>query len=334
MLRKKIYKGESAFCYMNKKSQIAKNNIKKKLLNKDWSLFDRECPICKNFSKLETISNINKYNIMQNIVVCQKCGMIFYTNAIDYKSTQEFYNNYYIDLCIGGMDSKDIFECQKQRGKIVLKCLQEYISKSPRNILEIGCGSAGISYVLSQHYEECNFYGLDYRSEDIEFAKSNGIRIFEYSDNVYEQLRDIKFDIIIAYHVVEHFVDLHEELSKIRKLMDIDTLLYVGVPGVLETYKHYEYFIQSLSMDHNFYFTANTLNKVMSMNGFENFYIDEEINAFYRIGNIDLTNKNDVSDYENVQKYIKDNEPSSYVIKKIKYIVKNFLISIIKDGAK
>jgi len=316
---------------MNFKSIEAANKIKILINQSKWSKFKRYCPICYENEVLETLSEKNKYGLGQHIVICKRCGMIFCEDAIDQDATNDFYKNYYIDLCTGGASLNYIYEYQLNRGISVLSYLRNFNLNNPKNILEIGCGTGGISKVISDSYSSAKYYGLDYRSEDIEIAKKNGIHVFEYSDDIYEKISKIKFDLIVAYHVVEHFVDINHELKKIKSIMDDETLLFIGVPGMLNTYHDYNIFLETFSTDHNYYFTAVTLKNLLTNLGFDIVHIDEKINCMCKINK-----KNEVanvnSDYNRIMQYIIDNEPKFYMLyncklffRKLKKIIKRFL---------
>jgi len=317
------------FWPMDRASKMAANTIKDKIKSLKWRTLDRICPLCAE-KDTEVLSEKNKYGIIQRIVICKHCGLIYWDNGIDQTATNDFYDNYYVDLCVGNIGSEKIFEYQYQRGKNVLKFLIEHNIDNPKRALEIGCGTAGISFALKEYYKNCDFYGLDYRDEDIEFSKDNKIKIFKYTDSIYSDLRKYNFDLIIANHVVEHFVDLRSELLKIKSIMSKDTVLFIGVPGTLKTYEYYNYFLESISLDHNYYFTTSTLNNIMTALGFDLRFIDQDINALYKVSSMTNNEKSIMNDYVNIMKYIEDNEPSEYKIYGLKIRLKNFLRQFLK----
>lgn len=333
----KLYKNNRRpFWILNRRADNARLIINNKIQTGEWQLIKRTCPLCtQNDQNFDVLSEKNKYGIEQLVIICKSCGLIFYGNGLDENSTHDFYKNFYVDLCTGGANTEEIFSYQKHRGSEVFEFLKNKISE-PKIVLEIGCGTAGISYTLKQYYQETQFYGLDYRSDDIDFAQKYGIKIFEYSPDIYKKLAEIKFDLIIAYHVVEHFLDLTDELEKIKSIMHDNTVLFLGVPGVFKTYYYYNYFLESISLDHNYYFSADTLNNIMSVLGFEKIYIDENVNALYK-----LSTGYEKSEFKNVyngiMNYILKYEPKTtfLYLMKLKYAqFKLFLKDIIKKWCK
>lgn len=325
-----LYRNDDvAFWHMSYVAQIAADSIKDKIKTSKWGSLSRICCLCKK-ENVKILSEKNKYGIIQRIVICKNCGLIYWANGIDQDATNNFYRDYYLNLCVGNMDVKEIFSYQYQRGKNILNFLLEHNINNPKKVLEIGCGTAGISFALKEQYKNCDFYGLDYRDEDIEFSKGNKISIFKYTDSIYADLKKYNFDLIIANHVVEHFVDLENELLKIKSIMSKDTILFIGVPGVLSTYKYYNYFLESVSLDHNYYFTATTLNNIMITLGFNPYFADQDIQALYRIADAPSNINSITNDYVNIMRYIEDNEPDRYKIYCLKIRLKNFLRRLLK----
>lgn len=325
-----LYRNDNvAFWPMSHVSQIAANNIKDKIKTSKWLLLNRRCCLCKK-ENIEVLSEKNKYGIMQKIVICKNCGLIYWVDGIDQDATNNFYSDYYLALCVGNMSVEGIFAYQYQRGKNILNFLLEHNINNPKRILEIGCGTAGISFALKEYYKDCDCYGLDYRDEDIQFSQEHKIKIFKYTDSIYSTLKKYNFDLIIANHVVEHFVDLKNDLLKIKSIMSKDTILFIGVPGVLSTYKYYNYFLESISLDHNYYFTATTLNNVMTNLGFDLCFIDQDINALYKLPDMPKNLNSIINDYANIIKYIEDNEPVKYKMYGLRIELKNLLRRLLK----
>jgi 2-polyprenyl-3-methyl-5-hydroxy-6-metoxy-1,4-benzoquinol methylase len=73
----------------------------------------------------------------------------------------------------------------------------------------------------------------------------------------------ITYDVIILNHVVEHFSDFNDSISKILNHLKYDGLLYIGVPNI-ENFSKFEF-----QIPHVYYFTINTLNYYTSKLGLE-----------------------------------------------------------------
>jgi len=67
-----------------------------KIKSLKWRTLDRICPLCAE-KDTEVLSEKNKYGIIQRIVICKHCGLIYWDNGIDQTATNDFYDNYYVD---------------------------------------------------------------------------------------------------------------------------------------------------------------------------------------------------------------------------------------------
>ena len=93
--------------------------------------------------------------------------------------------------------------------------------------------------------------------------------------DVLEKL-DKKADLIIMNHVLEHMTDIEGDLKRVRDLLSDDGVLYVSVPGF------YCYNKESIFQNaHNYQFTGNTLNYVMTTCGFSDYHLTEEIESVW-----------------------------------------------------
>ena len=135
----------------------------------------------------------------------------------------------------------------------------------PRNgdrILEIGCGWGGFAEYIAKNYNiklDCITISKKqflYTKERIRRARLNhkvNVQMMDYRD-----VRN-KYDIIILKHVFEHLYDPLKDLEKIRS--HTNKYLFIEVPGNFRR-------MASIQNAHNFYFTENTLHKIVTKAGF------------------------------------------------------------------
>lgn len=104
-------------------------------------------------------------------------------------------------------------------------------SQKTLSILEIGCGSGGISYYFATHESlKCQVSAVDvYDSrvvlDDYEFEIVEGVAL-PFNDN--------SFDIIITNHVIEHVGNTHEQLIHIKEIKRVvvpNGQCYLAVPN-------------------------------------------------------------------------------------------------------
>lgn len=116
----------------------------------------------------------------------------------------------------------------QERNKRVDECCEEinYVnSLEPGKILDVGCGLGFLLSAIDFRWEK---YGVELSEYAANYAKKYGnvllgvLRAAEYESNY--------FDVVVLYHVVEHFNDPVEELIEIRRILKPNGRLIIGMP--------------------------------------------------------------------------------------------------------
>jgi len=121
-------------------------------------------------------------------------------------------------------------------------------------------------------------WGVDISAEGIELLRKHGIDNIvvgdvEHIDQI-EELKQQKFDIILATEVLEHLNNPGIFLQRVKKLFSSDTVMIITVPNGLRltglgyTLRGYEF----VHPDHNYWFSYKTLETLLEKNGYQ---IDE-----------------------------------------------------------
>jgi len=147
------------------------------------------------------------------------------------------------------------------------------------SVLEVGC-SAG-SVIKPFKDMGCKVKGIDLRESFLSFGKKKyGLDLEVGTLN--SVVLNEKPHIIIYSHVLEHILDIKNELSKVRQLLRDDGVLYIEVPGVRNIRSAYNGdFLSSLQLAHINYFTLTTLTNLLNNNGFELFEGNEVIESLF-----------------------------------------------------
>ena len=98
-------------------------------------------------------------------------------------------------------------------------------------------------------------FGLEPSKKLTKIAIDNQINV---QQGFIKDLKD-KYDLIILKHSLEHLYNPSKDLEKIRS--HVNKYLFIEVPGNFRR-------IASIQNAHNFYFTKNTLHKIVSKTGF------------------------------------------------------------------
>ena len=153
---------------------------------------------------------------------------------------------------------------------LVKSLIEHHFDKSRSlNILEIGCGTGGLTQSLTQFGDVT---GFDISSDAVEFCKNKGLK------NIYVQ--DIskldtagytkKYNLILALDVLEHLQEDVLAMQKVREMLDDRGLFFINVPAhkflwsehdeALHHKRRYTTFeITNKLIDHGFEITKKTL---------------------------------------------------------------------------
>ena len=263
------------------------------------------------------ISKIDRHGVPISQVICKECGLVYLNPRMNQETYNDFYDKYYRKL----YSSIFNFPNRKVLGdNLSITSLDRYPEEtlSPRtiefnifsllgdilktkklNILEVGFGNSN----MLEKLKSCghNVTGIDLDSNCVNIAKNKGLNVIHAHTT--DLIKDYsgKFDLIITTHVVEHFLDLDEELSNIKKLLKADGQFYVEVPGITS----YGYdFLLMFQNAHTYFFNLSTLNNVLNRNGFELVRGTEIVTALYKI-NENIKPQIDINNYQNTLEYMK-----------------------------
>ena len=90
-------------------------------------------------------------------------------------------------------------------------------------------------------------------------------------------------DIIIYSHVLEHILNINQELKIIRKVLSFNGILYIEVPGIKTLKMRYNHdFLRYLQNAHTFYFTLNTLTNILFKNGFVKIVGNNQVKSIFK----------------------------------------------------
>jgi ubiquinone/menaquinone biosynthesis C-methylase UbiE len=109
-----------------------------------------------------------------------------------------------------------------------LKTRQEQ-QAAPIKILDIGCGDGKFLKKIANEVPECELYGLEISQESLSKVKDDRIRLIHGDTSKIEKM-DIVFDVITAFHIIEHISDPVGFLNSIKRAMGPETVVYVSNP--------------------------------------------------------------------------------------------------------
>lgn len=175
------------------------------------------------------ISEKDMYGIFWPIVICSKCGLIRSDLVFDDDSNDLFYRQYYRDIYTTKQKVSPYFETQVARGRGFVELLsQNKLLSEINTVAEIGCGAGGILLPFSERGMHVSGYDLD--EYFLEYGISQNLNLIK--GDFYKEVPDNSLDLVIASHVMEHFLSPIEELQKIISKVKAGKYLLVEVPGL------------------------------------------------------------------------------------------------------
>ena len=239
----------------------------------DW--IENPCLCLKNSNDV-LLSNFDRHKVSFTTVICKNCGLIRAKNYLKNSSLSDFYKNHYRRITQTLPPKKKFkqqFETSKRKGRYDL--IENYIDLQNKIIFDIGGASGG---VLSKYIDNNETFLFDYDDNYTSFARSKGIKTVK--GGLDEALKEkVVPDLIILSHVIEHWNNFEEELKKLNKLADKDSIIYLETPGVdsLKKGRRNSDILGDIQVAHKYYFTSKVLKNILIRNNFDILYIDSEI---------------------------------------------------------
>ena len=236
--------------------------------NKKINLEVINCIIC-NSSNYKILYTNDRHGIDQQTVMCNRCGFVYSNPRMCEKSLDYFYSsNLYREVYESSDNfehnfstkvdqvNKDIKVNRPNFDKYYPQLFLDFISSlniDYQTVCEIGCGY-GINLSFFKNIGK-EIFGLEPSKILSQIATNNRLNVKQGFINDLED----KYDMIVLKHVFEHLYNPSKVLQKIRS--HTNKYLFIEVPGNFTR-------ISSIQNAHNFYFTKNTLHKIVTKAGF------------------------------------------------------------------
>jgi 2-polyprenyl-3-methyl-5-hydroxy-6-metoxy-1,4-benzoquinol methylase len=205
-----------------------------------------------------------------NIVKCKSCGLTYVNPRFKEAERKDVYSEGYFRGTLSNMRGIDHFarweEIQQGSVERMAKIMRY---KAPGKILDVGCAIGSLLETARSYGWEC--YGIELSSFAADYAREKlNLNVFcgtleqaNYPENF--------FDVITLYHVIEHLPDPTATLMHCRKLLKPDGILVVEVPdfGSAQAQRLKESYHYVKPQEHIYYFTTDTLKKLLRKSGFK-----------------------------------------------------------------
>lgn len=315
------------------KIKLSKNQIKEiselknQIKHNRFSYETVSCGCCNSENKI-ILSKYDRYGIPYKSNLCRNCGLIYTSPRFNQKSYIAFYDNQYrkIYTTTQTQSPEEFFKSQQNQGEKIFNYIKENFKLKIDSVLEIGCGMGGILYHFKKN--DCKILGVDFGRRYIEQGKNYNLNLKLGGIN---DIHNERFDLIIYSHVFEHILDLDFELIQIKERLNLNGILYIEVPGVLNLKENYRSDLNRYFQNaHTYNFTLKTLSNILHKHGFELISGNEKVESIYKISS--NNNPKTLNDYNRIIKKIKTYEFERktwiFSIKGLKTILVGLLMQI------
>ena len=217
---------------------------------------NKKCKICGS----ENVENVKIGSTA--LIKCKDCGVHY---LADFGTAEQIDDYYKKDYKITSADIQEtefrrIFRITEQVE--LVSEVMNYV-KPPANLLDIGCDKGFFIDTARRFGYECT--GIELSETAREYASKIGLNVMTGIEN-----SEQKFDVAVMWHVLEHFPEPKEYLSKLREHLSEDAYLFIRVPA-FDTWSRKvfgKYWIWFQPENHLFHYTWQALEILLGNAGY------------------------------------------------------------------
>tara|TARA_B100000963_G_C22569664_1_gene645458 strand:- start:394 stop:1398 length:1005 start_codon:yes stop_codon:yes gene_type:complete len=196
---------------------------------------ETNCLICNQKTdyldeyKFNVNSDIEFFGRMQ-IVYCKECDLSFADPMPSASKLDHFYKYVYRDF--GRPHYIELRNLEEdllsQKNMNYIQYLSSFINFDKiENIFDFGSGSGDIGYLLSKKFKHLKLHTIETDNFSKKILKNRNFKIYENFNEI-----DIKFDLIISTHVIEHLTNL-DIFENFKNVLKKNHHIFIEVPNNL-----------------------------------------------------------------------------------------------------
>ena len=214
------------------------------------------CYLCESEKKFIRPGQVRDDKSIK-IYECDNCGLVF-LSKIDH-ITKDHYSE-------SNMHLNNPSDIQKWMKETKIDDERRYNFLKTRllnkNVIDFGCGTGGF-IKLSQNFTN-KIIGIEPEKALIEHFKQNNLEVYE--DHFAKEVKEIKYDLITAFHVIEHLQNPSKIIIELAELLKDEGEIIIEVPSANDAldvlYKNKDYRNFKFWSQHLYLFTIETLKKL------------------------------------------------------------------------
>ena len=230
-------------------------------------LEERKCDLCGG-DRFRALRTQEKYGFPIGVVLCKRCGLVFYNPMWTEEGYNEFYRKDYRHLT--RTFDKDNLEEQGKFSRYLVTFLSDIVKKSSTlRILEIGCDQGGILSILKESFGG-EVYGIEPNEKACEVARKKGIEVSNKNFEAGDYPKEF-FDLVIITKTLNHLVQPSRTLWETNRILKPTGKLYIDAKDVVRGSSMTHFYAQ---IDHPFMYGEHTLKILFKKNNFEVIKVD------------------------------------------------------------
>lgn len=251
--------------------------------------------------ELATLCRTERLGLPFASLLCEHCGLVHTSPRLAEKDLPAFYADDYYPICFGSAgtsqsESLTTTNYSPYQGFTIAQICRPFLPTKPDRpleVVEIGCGCGLNLHQFASAMSDLDIpvhtVGVDYSPEHREEARRT-FGVAEAHPDVHtlaQSKGQLRADILILSHVLEHFSDLPGWLDRLAELVRPGGLLYVEVPGIAHLTDTDVYLFSPdyyFHCSHLYCFSLSSLACHLAFHGFELLQGDEHIRAVFRRG--------------------------------------------------
>ena len=192
----------------------------------------KSCPVCEQagFSHFITAEDHTVSHEKFNIVSCDSCGFKFTNPRPNDADLGKYYQSEdYISHSDTrkGIVSKLYHQVRKFTLKKKLELVSGFVSRGA--ILDYGCGTG--AFVNACGLAGWNAFGVEPDRGARKMAFESGLNVSETKEILDQKTKDLKFNAITLWHVLEHVTDLTLSIDFFKRKLAREGVLIIAVPN-------------------------------------------------------------------------------------------------------
>ncbi len=206
-----------------------------------------------------------------NIVRCDDCNLVFFNPLPSQEYLHTFYSSQ--DGYLSSIDEnlrsfENNPDSWEQTANFILDRVYQFVDPAPgQRLLDVG--SAYGFFLMFAQRRGLKVEGIEISAQTSVYARNRGIPV-QISTLSEARLDPVSFDIVIMNNVLEHTLNPAEDVRRCYSIMKKDGVIFVAVPNfdsLVAKVDNYFWAMKSWP-NHLFYFTPDTLVKMLQQNGF------------------------------------------------------------------